>query len=112
MGRPGLENTSKKGKRMTDLKDVTISAGEVVKGIIMTAPVIGVLVAVSWSLSGQLTELREQNRQMREEMGRIEQYLKMPASQIPPQSYTLPEDPSVSKSRKPSLPQLSVVPQE
>jgi hypothetical protein len=97
---------------MTTLREITISAGEVVKGIIMTAPVIGVLMAVSWNLSSQLTALREQNRQMREEMGKIEQYLKMPDAAIPPQSYTLPEDPSVSKSRNPSLPQLSVVPQE
>ena len=94
---------------MTALREITISAGEVLKGIVMTVPVISVLVAVSWSLSGQLTELREQNRQMRQEMGKIEQYLKMPTAQLPPQAYTLPEDPSVSKSRKPSLPQISTI---
>jgi hypothetical protein len=65
-------------------------------------PVVVSLIGGCWWLSSQLTQLKDQSVQMRQDIGEIKQHLGMKPKEAP-QSYTVPEDPSLSKfTQKPN----------
>lgn len=91
---------------MTDLKNVKISMSELLKGAAIVGPLCASILGGAWWLSGQLTALKDDNKATREEIIKIEMYLKMPVSD--PHSYTLPQDPDLSKKKAPPLPNMAV----
>ena len=76
-------------------------------GIGASVPIILMLIGLSWSLSSQLTTVRDQQMKNAEELRRIEEYLKIPSPYPPPRSYTLPEETPFANDRVPRLPQVA-----
>ena len=104
---------------MVDWRKIEMPLPDIVKYAIAVGPVFAVLLTLCVQVGiykdkmDTLIKARQEdsNRlyQQSQDINEIKMVLKIRSAEPLPQAYTLPEDPAVSKSRKPPLPQLSVI---
>ena len=115
----GFEDYEHERDEMVDWRKIEMPLPEIVKYAIATTPVLALLLTLCIQVGSYkdkvdtLIKSRQEDSQrlyqQSQDINEIKLVLKIRSTEPLPQAYTLPEDPAVSKSRRPELPQLSTV---
>ena len=98
-----------KGPEMTDVRNLKWDTHDVVYLLTLVVSICGTISGGMLWLHTQLSDLKAQNVETTRQIIRIEKYLNMPLPEPDDKkSWTLPEEPDLSKELKPLFPQTSI----